>query len=50
MNKKYIDELNELICDAVIAVLPNASFDDGYDVAEYVITKLSTIETNIEID
>ena len=43
---KYIDELTELICDTVRTVFPNASLDDGYDVADEVIAKLPTIEVN----
>lgn len=40
---KYIDELTELICGAVRARFPNASLDDGYDVADDVIAKLDDI-------
>lgn len=43
---KYIDELTELICDTVRTVFPNASLDDGYDVADEVIAKLPTIEVS----
>ena len=43
---KHIDELTELICDTVRTVFPNASLDDGYDVADEVIAKLPTIEVS----
>lgn len=43
---KYTDELTELICDIVRTVFPNASLDDGYDVADDVIAKLPTIEVS----
>lgn len=46
---KYIDELTELICDTVRTVFPNASLDDGYDVADEVIAKLPTIEVSEDV-